>query len=55
LVVAFETGEPPAPPFPPVVRGTDPIGLVFAALPAQSLCWANPLDAVLDELGIPQL
>jgi hypothetical protein len=53
LVVAFETGEPPAPPFSPVVRGTDPVGLYFAG--DGPFGWANPLDAVLDELRIPQL
>lgn len=54
LVVAFETGEPQAVPFPAVVRGTDPIGLVFSG-GGGPLTWANPLDAVLDELVIPQL
>lgn len=53
LVVAFETGEPPTFAFPPVVRGTDPVGLVFGK--NGSFGVANPLDAVLDELGIPQL
>ena len=53
LVVAFETGEPPTFALPPVVRGTDPVGLIFGM--NGSFGVANPLDAVLDELGIPQL
>jgi hypothetical protein len=55
LVVALETGQPQNLPFPPVIRGTDPIALHFAAAKGTSLALANPLDAVLDALGIPQL
>lgn len=50
LLVTFETGGPP---FPPVTRGTDPIGLLFAG--GGQVGYANPLDAVLDGLSIPQL
>ncbi|MGZ8932947.1 MAG: hypothetical protein ACXW06_06685 [Halobacteriota archaeon] len=55
LLVAFETGQPQTLSFPPVFRGTDPIGLLFASSPTGQFGYANPLDAVLDELGIPQL
>lgn len=52
LLVALETGQPQTMAFPAVIRGTDPIGLIFAG---GVIGYANPLDAVLDELGIPQL
>jgi hypothetical protein len=54
LVVTYETGEPPTLALPPAIRGTDPVGLLFAGT-GTGTGYANPLDAVLDELAIDKI